>query len=151
MHVLPLWQHRSPTCTVLLQELNPMCPPPFTFTPQPRRQVNSRSILAFLNNRISTSRRDCVNKGSPSAWQIHPVITDQGQKAPMTRRGGFGPRHGQFMTRIGCRASGAPELTSRFGQRSVGRRLPRTRSLSGLIATQSDLKRDTTLNPPITP
>jgi hypothetical protein len=40
----------------------------------------------------------------------------------MTRRGGFGPRHGQFMTRIEWRASGAPELTSRFGQRSVGRR-----------------------------
>jgi hypothetical protein len=55
-----------------------MCPPPFT--PQPRRQVNSRSILAFLNNRISTSRHDCAKKGSPSAWQIHPVITDQGKR-----------------------------------------------------------------------
>jgi hypothetical protein len=69
----------------------------------------------------------------------------------MTRPGRFGPRHGQFMTRIGRRASGAPELTSRFWQMSVARRLPRPRSLSGLIATQSDLKRATTLKPPITP
>jgi hypothetical protein len=69
----------------------------------------------------------------------------------MTRRGRFGPRQGQSMTRIGRRGGGAPELTSRFWQMSVGRRLPRPRSLSALIATQSDLKRATTLKPPIAP
>jgi hypothetical protein len=66
----------------------------------------------------------------------------------MTRRGRFGPRQGQSMTRIGRRGGGAPELTSRFWQMSVGRRLPRPRSLSALIATQSESKKSYNLKTP---
>jgi hypothetical protein len=142
-------QHPSPTYsahTALLQEFNPMCSPPLLYS-----SAEVAGPLA-LHSRLpqqshpNLPTRLPFNKRSPSAWP-NPVIKEGPNDSPRTLQPSPRAIHDSHWTSGKC----GPRTDQSFLADVRWQTTPSPRSLSGLIATQSDLKRATTLKPPIAP